>query len=336
MIEGVLTDAENSNSQLHKWKSSAPRSNITLKTEDLDTYGSHLSEDSNEGDEDKEEIDEQGEDDDYETLGEPGNDISQHLNKTGLLDFSANASSVRLQNLSDNQPIHVNLGFMICNNNLNVFKSNPKLKLMVKINEGLNDQHKRSVRQSTPAIECMVQKLKVYTFCLNNSIETHVVALEELNNFKNCNRNIRQELGEVKMEVEDLKCGLVGLTIEPLLLKVMAEASLRFAIFAVMKISQVKMTEMPFVNSASYPDEIERLKNKVAHQESTKAVTVIQKTPQTNIANFDNTKANSHTQLKELPLNLNSNVAPPTCVHSAPNLKTTFCTVLPAISTELS
>ncbi|CAH7684808.1 hypothetical protein PPACK8108_LOCUS19234 [Phakopsora pachyrhizi] len=170
MIEGVLTDAENSNSQLHKWKSSAPRSNITLKTEDLDTYGSHLSEDSNEGDEDKEEIDEQGEDDDYET-------------------------SLKLKIK------HVNLGFMICNNNLNVFKSNPKLKLMVKINEGLNDQHKRSVRQSTPAIECMVQKLKVYTFCLNNSIETHVVALEELNNFKNCNRNIRQELGEVKMEV---------------------------------------------------------------------------------------------------------------------------------------
>ncbi|KAI8455047.1 hypothetical protein BY996DRAFT_4581232 [Phakopsora pachyrhizi] len=727
MIEGVSTDAENSNSHLRKWKSSAPRNDITLSrahndphksleddlrefereqkklqhnsslnpqksyaledqssegTEDLDTYGSHLSEDSNEEDdteeedeeeeeedeeeEEEEEIDEEGEDDDYESedlsslriglsslsppgigraaprgrrlsadellgqndlsfqvgqefsreldsitlspirqtgsgfevmagqirrdfekitgqpspsrsrylkkkksiniktiqdrggtlkgtiptngdlrakrvfgaeankglkpprirqlhsaglsstppakaLGEPGNDISQHLNKTGLLDFSANASSVRPQNLSNNQPIvriqdassetvlaapanslplskiierpvkiiktlnsgtqkaignsvHVpdvtgltealrspqkanfhlekpldtkasgeaaqpdptlnealrllrrRLSFLEAENKacesrirdlqqqLNCVRKSSQAEADGQRNEGLNEQRERSVRQSTPAIERMVQKLKVYTRRLNNSIEAHAVALEELNNFKNRNRNIRQEFGEVKTEVrqwsaevEDLKHGLVGLTIEVREIRTMVEG--------LMKTTQAEAVSNPIVSPAQpgmcrrgfpksksedakpvlskaqsefkrklesisqphhlraqsensrndieqwrsqastpqshgrsfiRPDEIERLRNEVAHQKSTKAVTVIQKAPQTNIANFNNAKANSRTQLKELPLNLNSNVAPPTRVHSAPNLKTTFGTVPPAVSTELS
>ncbi|KAH9817625.1 hypothetical protein DFH28DRAFT_157171 [Melampsora americana] len=74
---------------------------------------------------------------------------------------------------------------------------------------------------SGPPVERMVQKLKVYTRKLNQSIESHAVALEELNSFKTRHKHVRQEVGAVRTEVRqwseevvELKRGLEGLTSE--------------------------------------------------------------------------------------------------------------------------
>ncbi|EGG07877.1 uncharacterized protein MELLADRAFT_85174 [Melampsora larici-populina 98AG31] len=67
----------------------------------------------------------------------------------------------------------------------------------------------------------MVQKLKVYTRKLNQSIESHAIALEELNSFKTRHKHVKQEVGNVRTEVRqwseeviELKRGLEGLTTE--------------------------------------------------------------------------------------------------------------------------
>lgn len=75
--------------------------------------------------------------------------------------------------------------------------------------------------RNEPPVERMVQKLKVYTRKLNQSIQAHAVALDELNSFKTRHKHVRQEVGDVRTEVRgwseevcELKRGLEGLTSE--------------------------------------------------------------------------------------------------------------------------
>ncbi|KAA1118234.1 hypothetical protein PGT21_033809 [Puccinia graminis f. sp. tritici] len=72
-----------------------------------------------------------------------------------------------------------------------------------------------------PAVERIVQKLKAHTRRLEGVIESHAIALDELNAFKTRHKNVRQELRGVKTEgrqlseeVDDMKTSLEGLTSE--------------------------------------------------------------------------------------------------------------------------
>lgn len=79
----------------------------------------------------------------------------------------------------------------------------------------------RSKATQKADMERMLQKIKIHTRRLTDSIQAHAIAIDELNAFKTRNKGVRQELLGVKSEVrqwsdevEDMKSSLEGLTSE--------------------------------------------------------------------------------------------------------------------------
>jgi len=93
--------------------------------------------------------------------------------------------------------------------------------ITMKAGQASQGQPDRSQATHKADMERMLQKIKIHTRRLTDSIQAHAIAIDELNAFKTRNKSVRQELVGVKSEVrqwsdevEDMKGSLEGLTSE--------------------------------------------------------------------------------------------------------------------------